>query len=188
MNKKNFIGFSLIEVLVGMTILAIMTIGIYTFSTDSQKTVGKSANLINFMQSFARLLMYYEKDSMKVILPSDIAKDPASFQVRFDPKILKLKKDGVLSTVEYEYNPEKGSLLRKGADGKKTMLFDSELADLKMTSFLMYYAYTSPAYRPGVYISATYKERKKTIKTFKRIIFFKYNKEVQDTYNSWKYQ
>ena len=184
MNRKNSRCFSLIEILVGMGVLAIMSVGIYTFSTNSQKTVSKSANLINFMHSFARLLLYYEKDSMKAFLPPVLD----SFDSNFDAKDFEIKQVGEKITVKYLYDEKKGTLIRKDGKGKKTVLFDAGLSDLKMEPFVMFFKNaTIPGYRPGVFLSATYKERKKVIKTFKRIIFFKYNKDVQDTYNSWKY-
>ncbi|MCK5686948.1 prepilin-type N-terminal cleavage/methylation domain-containing protein [bacterium] len=188
MIKKYLRSFSLIEILVGMSILAVMSIGIYSFSTNSQKTVTKSANLINFMQSFARLLLYYEKDSMRAILPADLQKNLSSFQNTYDAKNFEVKNNGVKTKVEYIYDKKKGTLTRKGGNGKKTVLFDSGLSELKMNPFILYYTSTVPGYRPGVFVSATYKERDKVVKTLKRIIFFKYNKDVQDTYNSWKYQ
>lgn len=182
-------SFSIVEVLVGIAVLAIMSVGIYTFSSGSQQTVAKGANLLNFMQNFARLLLYYEKDSMKAVLPPDLHKDLASFQTTYNALNFDVKINGLKSKVEYIYDKSSGTLVRKDASGKDITIFDSGLGELTMSPFILYYSMSSPppGYRPGVFISATYKERNKEIKTLKRIIFFKYNKDVQDTYNSWKY-
>lgn len=187
MNNKR--AFSIIEILVSIGILAILSIGIYNFSSQSQKTVSKSANLLNFINNFARFLSYYERDCMKAILPSNLNTKLADFRNIYDPFNIKIKENGTLKKIEYIYDKKYGKLIRKSPDGKKIVLFDADLSDIKIDPFIFYFIKppSNPGYRPAIHIVATFKERNNNIKKLSRITFFKYNKDVQDTFNSWKY-